>query len=407
MTPEATAVDWADLCLAAALRSSAASLAVHPQGDAYTVALVQPGGGHATERLGRDLGHAVAARLALLAGADPWAPSPALGRLRVVGPGGASADFLVLSRAGPEGLGTELRRVVAPPTLEATVALSAATVGSPLRLGAYRLEREIGRGNMGTVFLATHEPTGRSYAVKVLHADVASDPLHAAQFVREGRAASVANGTDTVNVFDFGVLPDGRAFLVMEVLTSPTLETVLAGGPLEPRRALVLARRIAAALEGTHVRGVVHRDLKPSNVFVDAHDRVKLADFGTARVEAADPAATLRGLVVGTPLYMSPEQAQGHDADERADLYALGCILYRMLTGRLPFEAERVADLLLMKLTAPVPRAVGPAGPLPDGVQEVLSRALARRVDERFPNAAAFGSDLDRLLSRSGPGDAA
>ena len=150
--------------------------------------------------------------------------------------------------------------------------------------GSYRLTTELGRGGMGVVWSAFHVESGRTVAVKVLHSEVAQDARLGAQLGREGRAASLANHPGIVNVTDFGTSPSGRAFLVMELVEADTLDKLLEAGALPLRRALVVARRIASALQAAHVRGVIHHDLKPSNVFVDAHDNVKIGDFGAARV---------------------------------------------------------------------------------------------------------------------------
>ena len=391
-----SAVDLADLCLAAALRSGAVSLRLEPERDRYALTAVDATGACVSHRVERDLGAAAVVRLALLAGADPWAEEPTMGRLRLVAEGRRQEYAAVLGRA-PEGPTLELRRMAEVPQLEQTRALPDET---PSRAGAYRIEEELGRGGMGVVFAAVHEPTSRRFAVKVLHAELAQDRSVAAQFVSEGRAASVANGTDTVNVVDFGVLPDGRAYLVMELVQGKTLEAVLADGPVEPRRALLVARRIAAALEATHVRGVIHRDLKPSNIFLDPLDRVKIADFGAAKVLQAESTTTGRGIIMGTPLYMSPEQGQGLPTDESTDIYALGCILYRMIAGVVPYPGNRLVEVLMKKLSTPPPPLTSPYGHVPPSVAALVSRTLARRPEDRPPSAGAVAAEIEAILLR-------
>jgi serine/threonine-protein kinase len=258
---------------------------------------------------------------------------------------------------------------------------------------------------MGVVYHARHQETGRRVAIKVLHRDLAADPRLASQFVREGRAASLANHPGIVNVTDFGRLPSGPAYLVMELVEGETLEAVLAAGALRPRRALTLARRMAAALAAAHVRGVIHRDLKPSNVFLDPGDGVKIGDFGAAKVLSLlpDSTATQHGVVLGTPFYMSPEQARGLATDERTDFYALGCILFRMLAGRPPYEGETVMDIVSGHITLPVPRVESPFGPLPEVVVAVVAKAMAKRAEERQQTASGFGTELDRALASFPP----
>jgi serine/threonine-protein kinase len=238
-------------------------------------------------------------------------------------------------------------------------------------------------------------------AIKVLHRELAADPRLASQFVREGRAASLANHPGIVNVTDFGRLPSGRAYLVMELVEAATLEAVLAEGALRPRRAVAIARRIAAALAAAHVRGVIHRDLKPSNVFLDPHDGVKIGDFGAAKVISPlpDSTATQHGVVLGTPFYMSPEQARGLPTDERTDFYALGCILFRMIAGRPPYEGETVMDIVSGHMSRPVPRLESPVGPVPEAVVSIVAKAMAKRAEDRPQTVSEIGADLDRALA--------
>lgn len=254
---------------------------------------------------------------------------------------------------------------------------------------------------MGVVYRAQPKDGGPPVAVKVLQAELAADPACVEQFVREGQAASVSNHPGIVGVLDFGRSPEGTAYLVMELLEGPTLEQVLADGALEAARALVVARRIAAALEAAHVRGVVHRDLKPSNVFLDPLDFVKLADFGAAKLRlpmGQGRSAGTTGPVMGTPLYMAPEQALGQPTDERTDVYALGCILFQMVAGRPPFLGRDISEVLRLHASTPAPQAVSPYGRVTADVEAILRRALAKRPDERYASVGEMGADLERAL---------
>jgi serine/threonine-protein kinase len=394
---EISAVDLADLLLAAAAHRRSITIRVRPETPGHVVTLADAQG--TVFSLDAGLGAALGVRLGILAGIDPWGDGLRIGLIRLR-TAKATTEFLVELDRSPLGTTVEVRRLSDAADLEA--AQAAEPHDEPLRhVKAYTILGELGRGGMGVVYRARHDETGRSVAIKVLHRELAADPRLASQFVREGRAASFANHPGIVNVTDFGRLPSGRAYLVMELVESATLESVLAAGALPPRRALVIARRIVAALAAAHVRGVIHRDLKPSNVFLEPEDHVKIGDFGAAKVLSPlpDSTATQHGVVLGTPYYMSPEQARGQATDERTDLYALGCILFRMISGRPPYEGETVMDIVSAHMTHPVPRVESPFGPLPEGVVALVARAMAKLAEERPQSATEMGFDLDRALA--------
>ncbi|MFO0666053.1 MAG: serine/threonine-protein kinase [Polyangiaceae bacterium] len=233
----------------------------------------------------------------------------------------------------------------------------------------YRVERCLGEGAMGAVFLAEHVMMHKRVAVKVLHAEMGDRPDVVARFEREAVAASHIEHPNVAAATDFGKLPDGSFFLVLEYIEGISLRDALNQyGALPPRRALHIARQVCAALCGAHVLGIVHRDLKPENIMLvdrgDDPDFVKVLDFGIARVPMNDLASqrlqngsvlTRVGMVYGTPAYMAPEQALGEAVDARADLYSLGILLFEMLTGSRPFDAPNEVMLLAAQVTAPVP----------------------------------------------------
>jgi tRNA A-37 threonylcarbamoyl transferase component Bud32 len=236
------------------------------------------------------------------------------------------------------------------------------------RLGPYVIERKLGEGGMGAVYAARHERIGRLYAVKVLLPDLASRPEALVRFEREARALSALGHPNIVQVHDFAALPDGTTYLAMDLLEGIELARALGGSrALDPARARRIAMDIAAGLGAAHRIGLVHRDLKPSNVFLvgqGERERAVLLDFGLAKALGAsaqtDPALanklTASGMVLGTPHYMSPEQAQGAALDARSDVWSLGVVAYEVMTGKLPFDGPSIATVFAAILTAdPMP----------------------------------------------------
>ena len=348
---------------------------------------------------------ALVVRLALLAGLDPWDATVALGPLPVR-VGGTRAEFAVGLTPGPSGPSLDVRRLAAPAEPPPLVA-PAADATIPVRIGPYVIESELGRGAMGIVYRARRGDQGPPVAVKLLNPSIASDPAMSARFVREGQAAARVNDPGVVGVTDFGQLPDGQAYLVMEIVEGRTLEEELDDtGALRPAEAVRIAVRVLAALEAAHVRGVVHRDLKPSNVFLVPGGQVKIADFGAALVnDARRSGRTDAGLVLGSPAYMAPEQALGRATDDRADLYSLGCVLYRMLSGQPPFKARTLVEVLRQQVEQSPPAVTSPHAALPAVLVEAVDRALAKNPDDRFRSAGDMRAVLEQALARLGGGE--
>ncbi|MFO7180764.1 MAG: serine/threonine-protein kinase [Pseudomonadota bacterium] len=253
----------------------------------------------------------------------------------------------------------------------------------------YEIEAMIGEGGMGTVYRARHVRLGKSFALKALRADLALDREVGERFLREARTAASVAHPRIVRISDFGVLPNGRPYFVMELLEGAPLGALLRRhGPLPPRRAAEIARQIADGLAAAHERGVVHRDLKPDNVHVHSSERgdeIKIVDFGLATA-IGGARITRHGVVFGTPHYMSPEQGSGEPLDGRTDVYALGVVLFEMLTGRLPFDADTSAALLAQHANAaPRPPSVvlGVPGALGE-LDAVVVRCLAKNPAERY-----------------------
>ncbi|MCB9553945.1 MAG: protein kinase [Myxococcales bacterium] len=270
----------------------------------------------------------------------------------------------------------------------------------------FRIVRKLGDGGMGEVFCAEQVPMGRQVALKVLRQSLSDDPEQVARFKREAQAASLLRHPNTIIVHDFGQDDDGTLFLAMELLEGEPLADVLEReATLEPERAARIMAQVCASLQEAHQRGLVHRDLKPENIFLvdrGAPDFVKVLDFGIAKVTQGSKGEKLEsitraGAVFGTPHYMAPEQIKGEELDARADVYALGVILYRMIAGHLPFDASTVMEMLTKHLTAepaPIERA-GKGDPAARArLEAVALRALSKQPDQRQSSALAFAEDL-------------
>jgi hypothetical protein len=254
--------------------------------------------------------------------------------------------------------------------------------------GRYELGEVIGRGGMGTVYRATDLILRRTVAVKVLPAALAeSDPTHVARFEREARAAASLNHPGVVAVYDSGA-DEATRFIVMECVAGQDLAAVLRDqAPLEPARAVSIAERVADALAAAHAAGIVHRDVKPANVMLAADGSVKVLDFGIAR--ALDGATLTHGAsVLGSAAYMAPEQALGERADERSDIYSLGCLLYAMLTGRPPFTGEAGAAVLHQHVNAE-PRPPSEIDPRVSPALDALVIAMLAKAPDARPQSAA------------------
>jgi tRNA A-37 threonylcarbamoyl transferase component Bud32 len=255
-------------------------------------------------------------------------------------------------------------------------------------IGEYRVEGKLGEGGMATVFAATHPLIGKKVAIKVISRRLCADQHAVERFINEARTVNQIGHPNLVDVFAFGVLPDGRAYFVMEWLQGETLAERLQKGRMPVPRALDVLLQIVDALEAAHEKGVVHRDLKPQNIFVDERGdktRVKLLDFGIAKLADSDASVpkTRSGVAMGTAGYMSPEQARGKNVDHRTDTYALGCVAYEMLLGQLPFVADTAIDILAMHLASavPAPRSKWPTMPL--GLEKILMQMLSKEPDGR------------------------
>ena len=270
-------------------------------------------------------------------------------------------------------------------------------VGSTV--GSFRIVRALGRGGMGTVYLAEHPVIGSKVAIMFLHESMATSGDLVGRFYDEARAVNLIGHENIVGIFDLAMLPPNRYYIVMEYLEGQTLSAMLRAGRVAPAAALDILAQLCDALHCAHERGVVHRDLKPDNVFVlrrrGREHFVKLLDFGIAKLRDTPAGShTAAGMIVGTPEYMAPEQCDNRAIDARTDVYALGVMAYHLATGRLPFSGTSIAQLLLahLKEPPPPPRSVNPD--VHPALETAILRALAKRPEDRFADMAAFGRAL-------------
>ena len=278
--------------------------------------------------------------------------------------------------------------------------------------GNYEVVATLGKGGVGVVYLAQHHTIARRAAIKVLAPDLSKDRDVVKRFFLEALATSLIHHPGIVEVFDYDVESSGRAYIVMEYLDGETLtERIKARGRLAPSEAVVLIRQVLRGLQAAHVAGIVHRDLKPDNIFIlkekaGQRDYVKIIDFGISKFAEQQGGVSSRmtrtGALMGTPHYMAPEQATGStDIDRRTDVYAIGIILYEMVTGRLPFEAETFNQLLFEIALAKLIPARQVVPDLDPGIDSIIMKATARDPVHRFQSAQDFIAALDEW-ERSG-----
>jgi serine/threonine protein kinase len=273
-------------------------------------------------------------------------------------------------------------------------------------LGAYRLVERLGTGGMGAVYRAIHEKLGRTVAIKVLNRSLLADRTNIARFFQEARSVNTIRHPNVVDIYDF-VTAGKDIYTVMEFLVGQDLHHALyaeGGRPFANERAVSILEQVCCALQAAHDRNIIHRDLKPANVFLirrDTGEFVKLLDFGLAKLERTEGRMTREGVVLGTPEYMAPEQARGGLMDGRADLYAVGCLAYHMLTGCQLFAGGTYADVMLrhVKEPPPAPRTLNPQ--LPDALESVILRCLSKDPVERPTSALAVAEELCAAIGRT------
>ncbi len=271
----------------------------------------------------------------------------------------------------------------------------------------YEVQKLLGKGGMGAVYEAKHLLIGRRVAVKFVHSEYAGNKEVLQRFQQEARIAGQLGHPNICEVTDIGYAPDGAPYMVMPYLDGETLSDAMQQGQVAVSRALDIMDQLLSALGAAHEAGIIHRDLKPENIFLvhagDRRDFVKILDFGISKVVSADPALkalTMTGVVMGTPYYMAPEQARGSKhVDHRSDIYSAGVILYELLTGRKPFEAETFNELIIKIATEPFAPPRSLRADIPQAVERVVLKAMARESADRFPTIAEL---REALIQRAG-----
>ena len=271
------------------------------------------------------------------------------------------------------------------------------------KVGRYEIKAQIGKGGMATVFRAFDPRFKRDVAIKILPRQLMlDDPQFRARFVREAETIAALEHPAIVPVYDFGE-EEGQPYLVMRLMPGGSLADRLREGPVSVQETAHILDRIGSALDRAHDHGIIHRDLKPGNILFDQYGDAYLADFGIARLTQGGETLTATGGLVGTPSYMSPEQIQGIPLDGRSDIYALGIIVFEMLTGKKPYEADTPAMMLVKQMTEPVPNALDVKPDLPPGCETVITKATAKEANQRYGRASEMAETLNTAVRNTPP----
>jgi serine/threonine protein kinase len=267
------------------------------------------------------------------------------------------------------------------------------------RLGNYDIVERLGGGGMAVVYRAVQQPLGREVALKALSSELFQDEGFVKRFETEAKTLAKLDHPNILPIYDFEVI-DGNAFLTMPLIRGGTLRDVLNRGPMDALSAWRYLREIGDGLQHAHDAGIVHRDLKPTNVLIHADGRAMLADFGLARGAGQPTHLTTIGLAIGTPGYMAPEQVMGHDVDKRADIYAMGVLCFEMLTGRLPYVGSNRMEVAYATVNTPIPSAVKINPLLPDELDVLLAKVLAKDPAQRPQTVRELLAQMARLPQR-------
>ena len=349
-------------------------------------------------------------------GDEPSDGSLSVTGTRLSGPGLPEGDALPAETASQDG--TRLRVVTISsgsqqsfPELEAPSRDRRDPYVGKVIDGRYKVEAIVGEGGMGVVYRCSHTMIGKKFALKVLRADMARDSEVTERFLNEARAASAIGNPHIIDISDFGQLPDGATYFVMEFLLGRALNGVDPDGQrMSMDRILKVARQLGEGLAAAHAVGIVHRDLKPDNIFLVERgtdkEFVKILDFGIAKVSSSEGKLTRAGAVFGTPHYMSPEQAAGTSIDHRGDIYSLGVILYELVSGRVPFDADNFMSVLtqhMYKAPDVLAEVTAEAHLLPPGLEAIVMKCLAKRPEQRYQSMDELVADIDKVLAGRAP----
>jgi Tol biopolymer transport system component/tRNA A-37 threonylcarbamoyl transferase component Bud32 len=272
---------------------------------------------------------------------------------------------------------------------------------APEKIGRYQIKSELGRGGMATVYEAYDPRFEREVAIKVLPREMLHDPQFRVRFEREAKTIALLEHPAIVPVYDYGE-EDGQPYFVMRYMTGGSLSDRIRKGALTLQEAAHIMNRLAPALDEAHAKGIIHRDMKPGNILFDRVGEPYLADFGIAKLAESQINVTGSG-IIGTPAYMSPEQAQGESIDGRSDIYALGTILFEMLTGQQPYKGDTPMSVVVKHITEPVPHILEVKPTLPPAIEQMVEKTMAKRRDERFATARDFAAALNAIARGETP----
>src|SRR5690349_4757229 len=270
----------------------------------------------------------------------------------------------------------------------------------PEKIGIYEVKSELGRGGMATVYRAYDPRFEREVAVKVLPSELLhADPQFRLRFEREAKIIAQLEHSAIVPVYDVGEA-DGQPFFVMRYMNGGSLSDRIKAGVMSVEESARILGIIAPGLDEAHSKGIIHRDIKPSNILFDKRNNPYISDFGIAKLSQAQSGNVTGSAIIGTPAYMAPEQAQGDEIDGRADIYALGIILYEMVTGRQPYEADTPMAVAIKHITDPVPHILDANPKLPEGMETIIQTAMAKDKSRRYSTATEM-TDAIHDLTRS------